>query len=146
MNVIAHYETLNPWAAMAQMRREMDRRVFCRQAPDADAAPWRPMADVQETDDAYRLQLDIPGVDPKDITITLEHGVLAVRGERAGESAGEDGGYRRVERVQGRFARRFSLPDDADADAITAKGENGVLAIRIAKREQDKPRQITVAA
>ena len=145
MNVIAHYETLNPWAAVAQMRREMGRRV-CRRSANADAVQWRPVADVQETGDAYRLQLDIPGVDPKDINITLENGVLTVRGERAGEATSEDHGYRRIERAQGRFARRFGLPDDADADAITAKGENGVLAIHIAKREQDKPRQIAVAA
>ena len=142
---LMQYQQCSPWAAMARARHEID-RAFSRQAAVGEAPPWRPAVDVYESEDAYSLQMDIPGIDPKDIDITLDKDVLTVRGERALEQADDDRGYRHVERRQGRFARRFSLPDDADGDDITAKGENGVLLVRIAKREQEQPRQIAVAA
>ena len=96
--------------------------------------------------DRFVLTADIPGVDPADIEITMEQGVLTLKGERTLETQEEDKGYKRVERAHGAFYRRFSLPDTADPEQITASGKNGVLEITIPKKEQEKPRRISVAA
>jgi HSP20 family protein len=105
---------------------------------------WAPAVDIKEETDRFVLYADIPGVDPKDIEITMERGVLTIKGERRHEDVTERSGYKRVERSYGTFYRRFSLPDTADADAITAKGKNGVLEIVLPKKEQAQPRRIAV--
>lgn len=105
---------------------------------------WSPAVDIKEEDSKYVILADIPGVDPKDIEITMEAGVLTIKGERADEKVSSGNGYKRVERAHGTFYRRFSLPDTADADKIEAKGKDGVLAIVIPKQEKVQPRRITV--
>lgn len=133
------------------MQRDLD-RAFSAGTGDSDdesgssVADWHPAVDIRETADAYLLQVDVPGVDPKDIDITLEKGVLTIRGERRRESEDAQEGYKRVERVRGTFFRRFSLPDTANADEVSARGENGVLEVRIPKREEEQPRRIAVGA
>ena len=87
---------------------------------------------------------DIPGVDPKDIEITMEDGVLTVKGERYFKTKNDDETYKRLERSSGSFYRRFSLPDTADGEHIEAKGNNGVLEITIPKHEKVQPRKIEV--
>ena len=105
---------------------------------------WRPTVDIMEEDARYVIQADIPGVDPKDIEITMEAGVLTIKGERKDEKVSSEYGYKRVERAHGTFYRRFSLPDTADADKIEANGKHGVLTIVIPKQEKVQPRRITV--
>lgn len=105
---------------------------------------WRPAVDIKEEDDRFVIQADLPGVDPKNIDITMENGILAIKGERKYEKAEEREGYKRVERARGTFYRRFSLPDTADAEAIKAKGKDGVLEIVIPKQKKVQPRRITV--
>ena len=105
---------------------------------------WRPAVDIKEEDDRFVIYADLPGVDPKDIEITMDKGVLTLKGERSEEKKEEHEGYKRVERVSGNFYRRFSLPDTADAERIEAKGENGVLEITLPKHEKVQPRKITV--
>ncbi|MEE8321866.1 MAG: Hsp20/alpha crystallin family protein [Gammaproteobacteria bacterium] len=105
---------------------------------------WRPAVDIKEETDRFVIHADLPGVDPKDIDITMEGGMLTIKGERQSESREETDGYKRVERVAGTFYRRISLPDTADADRIGAKGKNGVLEVIIPKQEKVQPRKITV--
>lgn len=105
---------------------------------------WRPAVDLKEEKDRFVIFADLPGVDPKDIEITMENGTLAIRGERKSEKEEEREGYHRVERVRGTFYRRFSLPDTANADKIEAKGKDGVLEIVIPKHEKVQPRKIDV--
>jgi len=105
---------------------------------------WRPAVDIKEEENRFLIQADVPGVDPKDIEITMENGVLTIRGERSDETKKEGEGYTRVERVRGSFYRRFSLPDTADADHIEAQGKNGVLEVVIPKKEKAKPKRITI--
>jgi HSP20 family protein len=90
------------------------------------------------------LLADIPGVDPKDIEITMEKGILCIKGERRTESREELEGFKRIERARGTFYRRFSLPDSADAERISARGRDGVLEVVIPKQEKVQPRRITV--
>ena len=105
---------------------------------------WRPAVDIKEEENRFLIEADVPGVDPKDIEITMENGVLTIRGQRTDEARKEGEGYTRVERVRGSFYRRFSLPDTADADRIEAHGKNGVLEITIPKKEKAKPKRITI--
>jgi HSP20 family protein len=105
---------------------------------------WLPSVDIKENDKQFTIIADIPGVDPKDIHVSMDNGLLSIEGERKTEKKDEDNGYKRVERSYGSFHRRFSLPETADSDHVTAKGNNGVLEITIAKRESAKARKIEV--
>ena len=113
-------------------------------ASNVVTSAWRPAVDIKEEADRFVILADVPGVDPKDIEITAENGVLTVRGERKAETEEEREGFRRVERIRGTFYRRFSLPDTADTDAIKARGKDGVLEITVPKHEKVQPRKITV--
>jgi HSP20 family protein len=105
---------------------------------------WRPAVDIKEEENQFVIQADVPGIDPKDIEITMEGGVLTIKGERTSEKEEEKEGYRRVERAHGTFYRRFALPDTANADKIEATGKDGVLEIVLPKHEKVQPRRITV--
>jgi HSP20 family protein len=135
-----------PWGMLDQMRKEMDRMFENRSDENSNVvtSDWVPAVDVKEEQDAFIIKADIPGVDPNDIEVHMENGMLTIRGSREQESREERDGYKRVERVSGNFYRRFGLPDTADADKITAKSNHGVLEIRIPKQEKVQPRKITV--
>jgi HSP20 family protein len=100
--------------------------------------------DIREEEDRFVLHADIPGVKPEDIEVTMENGVLTISGSREETSRSESNGYRRVERVSGRFFRRFTLPDTANAEEIRAKSHNGVLEVIIPKHARVMPRRISV--
>jgi HSP20 family protein len=110
------------------------------------AVAWLPSVDVREEENRFVVQVDLPGVDNKDIEITAEKGVLTIKGERKSESKKADAGFERVERVAGTFLRRFTLPETAQADTITAKQVNGVLEVSIPKQAQVQPKRIEVQA
>ena len=105
---------------------------------------WTPRVDIKEEDKRFVILADIPGVDPKEIDISMDKGILTIRGERKSESNEQNGKVTRVERSYGAFYRRFALPDSADAEGIKAVGKNGVLEITIPKRPETAPRRINV--
>jgi HSP20 family protein len=107
---------------------------------------WIPSVDVYEEKDRYVVRADLPGVDPKDIDLSAADGVLTVRGERRAPGSDAQQTFERRERVSGSFLRRFTLPEDANADAISAHYANGVLEVGIAKQAKPEPRRITVEA
>ncbi len=111
-------------------------------------ADWVPSVDINEFDEKFQLFIDVPGVDPKDVEITLESGVLTITGERfaQAEKADENIVRRRTERGTGRFYRRFILPESVDADKVKATDRHGVLEISIPKQAKAMPRRIEVAA
>ncbi|OGT81595.1 MAG: heat-shock protein Hsp20 [Gammaproteobacteria bacterium RIFCSPLOWO2_02_FULL_52_10] len=111
---------------------------------DVAISHWRPAVDIKEEDNRFLIRADIPGVDPKDIEITMEEGVLTIKGERTSEKDEKREDYRRVERSRGTFYRRFSLPDTADAEKIVATGKDGVLELVIPKHDKVLPRRITI--
>jgi HSP20 family protein len=136
-----------PWGLVRSLHEELDRLFDQRLANDetsASVANWTPPVDIREDDDRFVLHADIPGVKPEDIEITMENGVLAIAGRRESESHAEKEGYRRVERVSGRFFRRFTLPDTADAEGIKARSQDGVLEVTIPKQAKVMPRKINV--
>lgn len=143
---ISPYRT-RPWSLVNQLQNELNTMfdgVPSYEGDTGEVSDWMPAVDIREEKDRFVLHADVPGVDPKDIEITMENGTLTVRGERTSESKDERNGYRRVERVAGQFFRRFVLPDSADADAISAQSKNGVLEVVIPKQEKVQPRRIQV--
>jgi HSP20 family protein len=104
-----------------------------------------PAVDVREEDDRFVLSADIPGVERKDVEVTMEDGVLTIKGERHAETEEKREGFHRRERVHGTFLRQFTLPDTVDADSISATVKEGVLHIEIPKQAKPEPRKITVA-
>lgn len=105
---------------------------------------WVPAVDIVENDDHFIIEADVPGVNPKDIEVSMENGALTLKGERESEFKEEKEGYSRVERSSGSFYRRFSLPETADSENIVAKSDKGVLKITVGKKETAKPKKITV--
>jgi HSP20 family protein len=106
---------------------------------------WVPPVDIQETEDAYRLQAELPGLTKDDISITLENNVLRLSGERKFEKDVKKESYHRIERTYGTFSRAFALPQQVNADAVQAAFENGILTITVPKAEQAKPRKISIS-
>jgi HSP20 family protein len=107
-------------------------------------AQWTPRVDIREDADRFVIQADLPGIDPRDIDVQMDKGILSIKGARNSEASGDDDRYARIERRYGRFHRRFALPDSADADAISAHGHNGVLEVVIPKKPETTPRRIQV--
>ena len=145
---VVRYE---PWDLMEKFHRDVNRlftTASARQATEdgsaAATSQWTPAVDIQEESDKFVIHADIPGVDPKDIEITLDRGVLSIAGLRKAAADNETGAYARLERSYGSFYRRFTLPDVADAENVEASGNNGVLEITIPKRAQAQPKRISV--
>lgn len=143
MNV-AFYE---PYRLMNRLHRDIDRLMGVPAAGEDEAASvasWIPAIDIREEEKQFILHADLPGVDPANIDVTLDNGVLTIRGRRDLAERDERQGYRRVERVSGEFFRRFSLPDTADSNSVKARYTNGVLEVTIPKQAQVLPRRISV--
>ncbi len=132
------------------LRREMTRLFddFYRTSDgdDQQAAVWAPRADLSETEDAYLIQMDVPGIRRDDLDITMEDGTLKISGERTMQDEQEGGQLHRVERSYGRFFRSFTFGPNADADKIEAHFDDGVLTVRVGKAEERKPRRIEVGS
>lgn len=137
--VLARYETRNPWS---QFHQELNRMLG--ESSSVATSDWVPVVDIREDKERFVLHADLPGVKREDIDVTMEEGVLSIRGERRLEEVREDGEYKRIERAHGTFYRRFSLPDTADPDKISARCDEGVLEVVIPKRETVKPRRIEI--
>jgi len=146
---LVNYE---PWGLLDRLQHQLNQSGFSNKVladNDSDysnvvTSRWSPAVDIKEEADRFLITADLPGVDPKDIEITMDNGVLAIKGERQSEAREEKEGYKRVERVSGSFYRRFSLPDTADAERIEAKGKDGVLEVILPKHEKVQPRKIEV--
>lgn len=139
-----------PWAPANRFQAEI-KNVFDHFFGDADAdqssvvtSQWTPRVDIREEDKRFVILADVPGVEPKDIEVSMDKGVLSIKGERKSETREDGDKQTRVERFYGAFHRRFALPDSADADGISASGKHGVLEISIPKKAETTPRKIAV--
>ncbi|HEC28791.1 MAG TPA: Hsp20/alpha crystallin family protein [Gammaproteobacteria bacterium] len=138
-----------PWGLLNQFSSELNNLFdprYLRQNKEEEttASDWVPAVDIKEEADRFLIHADIPGVDPGDIDVHMENGMLTISGNRESENREEREGYKRVERVRGNFLRRFTLPDTANADKISAESKNGVLEITIPKQEKSQPTKISV--
>jgi HSP20 family protein len=144
---IVQYE---PWRLFNRFQRDIN-RLLSEGSPSSEASnssdvTWLPVVDVHEEAERFVVRADLPGVEPKDVEITAEKGVLTIRGQRHAEKRDNASGYERVERVSGAFLRRFTLPESAETAAIKAKQSNGVLEVTIPKQPQVQPQRISVEA
>ena len=110
----------------------------------ATSRPWSPAVDIRETENELVLKADLPEMKLEDLDIRMENGTLTLKGERKFEKNEEDRGYHRIERSYGSFVRAFSLPEYVDAEKISADYKEGVLTVKLPKKEVAKPRAIKV--
>jgi HSP20 family protein len=111
---------------------------------NGDSRPWVPQVDITEDEAAYTITTDLPEVAKDAVKVTVEDGVLTVRGERKWEKKSDTTKVHLVERTYGSFTRSFRLPDDASGDKVSATFKEGVLKVVLPKREEAKPRQVEV--
>ncbi len=145
-----------PFLPVVQLQREIDRlfnealRNFglawpSMTMPSLPAPDWqgllRPALDIHETETHYHIALELPGVEPKDVHITLDEDVLFIQGEKRHEQEYKEGQQHRIERMYGAFQRMLNLPDDADHDNIKASFKNGILTLTIGKRTPSRPQR-----
>jgi len=136
-----------PNRTIRNLQREVDSifdQFFGRGEDEDTSAVWAPRTDLSETDDAFRIRLDVPGMEKDDITINLQSNTLTVSGERSSERKEEGEEYVRVERAFGNFHRTFTLPDAVDPENVEAAYDNGVLTIHVPKTEKSTRRQIEI--
>jgi HSP20 family protein len=138
-----------PWSVVDLLHRDLERIKAAsndRSQNDYPVADWAPAVDIIEEKGRFVLRADLPGVNPADIDVSMDAGVLTISGERKREDVAEEESFRRTERVSGRFHRRFTLPESANAEQIVAKSSNGILEVSIAKQPEVQARRITVEA
>ncbi len=134
----------DPFQGMTQIQNRFD-RAWGSVLADREES-WLPAVDVYDTKDAVVLKAELSGMDPDDIQIEVEDNVLTIKGERKFEEKIDEGRYYSVERRFGSFERSLALPQGVRSDDIQADYEDGVLAVRVPKAEEEKPRKIEVKA
>jgi HSP20 family protein len=137
-----------PWHVVGRLQRHIDQLLGDGSAAAStngeSTIAWVPTVDVHEESDKFVVRADLPGVDSKDISITAENRVLTLRGQRTFSRSENQKGYERLERVEGSFLRRFTLPNNVQDDQIKARHINGVLEVTIPKVPTPEPRQVSV--
>jgi len=137
-----------PFGGLATLRREMDRLFdsFTDREPGQAAANghWTPRFDLVESKDSIVIKADLPGMEEKDISVSISGDSLLIKGERKIEKEEKEKQYHRIERSFGSFQRMVSLPATVDAGKIEAKYNKGVLEVRLPKKPEAKPKEIPV--
>jgi HSP20 family protein len=134
---------------LVNLSRELDRLFespFTTGAQNEYQPVFAPALELRENHDNYQISVEVPGVDKKDVEVTLHDGVLTISGERKQETEVKDGEYVRTERAYGRFQRQVTLPQPVNADAVKAAYKDGVLTITLPKTAEAKPKQIAISA
>jgi HSP20 family protein len=137
----------DPFQDLLSLQDEMNRvfdRAAGRSTRDQAMRAWAPALDIAERRDAYLVAVELPGVNPDDIDVTLENNLLTIQGERRQAQDSSEQRFHRIERAYGTFRRSVSLPSSVQADAIQASYDNGVLQLLVPKAEQAKPKKIAI--
>ncbi len=138
-----------PYSLLSEFQHDLN-HFFSNAATQDDASilsyasDWSPSVDIVEEDNSYLIHADVPGIKPSDIDVSMDKGVLTIKGFREDDTKQETDKYKRVERVRGSFYRSFTLPEVADFEKIKAKTKDGVLTVTIPKGKAAQPRKITV--
>lgn len=135
---------MDPWRDLARLQDHMARLFDDRLIAEGESVGWTPRVDIFENEEGLALRYELAGVEPKDVDIRFENGVITIRGERklANEEKGEN--YHRTEMSYGAFSRSFSLPTTVDAEHIRAEAKNGILTVHLPKKPEAKPKSIQV--
>jgi len=137
----------DPWQEIVDKFDRYTRAMTQPQAGSQEVmatGDWAPRVDIAETDEAFVIKAEIPEVNKDDVKVTVDNGVLTIRGERKQEKGEEGKKFHRVERHYGSFARSFTLPDNVDETKVTASFKDGMLKLQIPKAEEAKPEVIEV--
>ena len=138
------------WGAMPRLQEEINRLFGNARENDSSSATanWIPLVDIHEYADRFELYVDLPGVDPSTVDLTLDNGILTLSGTRSLSTRknSEEPQGRRVERGHGQFHRRFVLPDTVDSEKVNATGSHGVLTVTIPKQTRAMPRRIQIGS
>ncbi len=138
-------ETSNLTQRMERLFDEMVGRGLWRDSEERSLrGSWMPAINILEREDAMVITADLPGLKAEDVEVTVEEGTLSIRGERKLEEAAEGEAYHRVERLYGVFERNFTLPNSVDVEKIGARFSNGEMVLTLPKREESKPRSVTI--
>lgn len=147
MNIVRH----RPWPTQGNNLQDEIKSAFDRLFDTGDSdessvvtSNWVPRVDIKEESDRFVIYADLPGLEPEQIEVQMDKGILTIKGERSSESTTQNERFARIERRYGSFHRRFALPDSANPEGIEAKGNNGVLEISIPKKPESAPRRIQV--
>ena len=142
--------SLMPWTGVGGLKQEMDRvldRFFEPQWSELlTGGDWAPSLDVSETKDAFIVKVEVPGIDAKDINVSLQENLLTIRGEKRQEKVEKDERYHRVERSHGAFTRTVRLPVAVDGGTVGAGFKNGLLTVTLPKMPETKGTAIPVKA
>lgn len=138
--------TRSPLSLFGDLQRDMNRLLENRLSQNSSNlitnSDWLPAVDIHEDKEAYVLAVDLPGINPEDIHVSTQNGVLSISGKR--ESVHEDKDQKRSERFFGSFLREFSMPENADLERVQASSKHGVLELRVPKSTKPEPRRIEV--
>lgn len=146
MNALSRYYGRDVAGLQDEVER-MFRHVFGDESRQpSTAGAWSPALDVEEENNRFVLHVELPGMKPEDVEITLEENVLTISGERRFYEERDAEGFRRVERRFGRFHRAVRLPDRVDPDKVDARYEHGLLVVTVPKAEEAMPRRIEIQA
>jgi HSP20 family protein len=141
----------DPFRDLMSIQSELNRLFGRTYAGDTQGAPsaagsWVPALDVYETKEQFVVTMDLPGIEPESVDVTVEDSTLTVAGSRELSTEMQEENYLRVERRYGQFSRSLSLPPSADPTTIDARFDKGVLTITVPKAEEAKPKKITIKA
>jgi HSP20 family protein len=137
---------LDPFTNLRRLNTALDEAFGSAPAQENFvAATWFPACDVFEDKDAVKLLAELPGVRPEDVKLSVENGLLTIRGEKQQQSGYRNGRVHSFERSYGTFERSFALPSTIDPDRISASFEHGILTVTIPKAERARPREIPVS-
>jgi len=149
MTLLTRWEPFRDFSTMqARMNRmnRLFRESYTPKVPDDSltTTTFAPPVDIYEDEHNITLKLEVPGIEEKDIDVSVENSTLTVHGERKIEKEEKEENFRRVERQYGSFTRSFTLPSSVDPGQVTAHYDKGVLKIKLAKKAEAKPKQIKV--
>jgi HSP20 family protein len=139
----------DPFRDLMSIQNELNRlfgRTYAGGESEAGSGTWMPALDVFETQDKFIVKVELPGLNPDEVDVSVEDSTLTIRGERKFYEDVSDDSFHRVERRYGAFQRSLSLPQTADAERIEASFDRGVLTVEVPKAEQAKPKKIQIKA
>jgi HSP20 family protein len=145
MNALSRWD---PFRGMSSLQDQVNRLFEDAHrtggGSESSLTSWAPAVDIHETENELVVTADLPGMNEKDLDVRVENNLLTIRGERKMESSVNEENFLRVERSYGSFSRSFALPNTINTEEIKADYRNGVLTVKLPKREETKPRQVKV--
>src|SRR5213592_4539240 len=144
MTVLTRWDPFREFSTLQDRMNRLFQQSYGDREKALTTSTFAPAVDVYEDEHNITLKIEVPGIDEKDIDVRIENNTLTVHGERKIEKEEKEENFRRVERQYGSFTRSFTLPSSVEPGQVSARCDNGVLKIKLAKKAEAKPKQIKV--